>query len=110
MSMCVATCEKTAMSGSYAELGGMVSVAVQTVPNALLFPFPLLRRAMTHAAHLVRTGEDCNLMQYTTNWYWKYALLSLAGWVLLFCILALLTNDMSPDAYPFGPSSHFSAP
>jgi hypothetical protein len=42
MSMCVATCGKAAMAGSYAELPGMVSVAVQTVPYTLVFPLPLL--------------------------------------------------------------------
>ena len=38
-------------------------------------------------------------MQYTMDWYWRYALLSLAGWLLLFGILVLLTKDMTPDAY-----------
>jgi hypothetical protein len=58
MSMCVAACDKTAMAGSYAELGGMVSVAMQTVPYTLVFPLPLLSslllpRAMsTCLAHL----------------------------------------------------------
>ena len=41
MSMRVATCDKTAMVGSSAELVGMVSVAVHAVPDSLLFPFPL---------------------------------------------------------------------
>jgi hypothetical protein len=61
------------------------------------------------------------LMQYTADWYWKYALLSLAGWLLFFCILVLLTKDMSPDtylltnymgpdAYPFDLSSRYSTP
>jgi hypothetical protein len=62
-----------------------------------------------------------NIMQSTADWYWKYALLSLAGWLLLFGILVLLTKDMSPDAYlltnymspdayPFDLSSRFSKP
>jgi hypothetical protein len=62
-----------------------------------------------------------NIMLYTADWYWKYALLSLAGWLLLFGILVLLTKDMSsdaylltnymgPDAYPFDLSSRFSTP
>jgi hypothetical protein len=62
-----------------------------------------------------------NIMQYTADWYWKYALLSLTGWLLLFSILVLLTKDMSPDtylltnymgpdAYPFDLSSRFSRP
>jgi hypothetical protein len=42
MSMYMATCGKTPMAGSYAELGRMVSMAVQAVPYALLFPFTLL--------------------------------------------------------------------
>ena len=60
-------------------------------------------------------------MQYTMAWYWKYALLSLAGWLLLFGILVILTKDMSPDAYlwtnyigpdayPFDMSRRFSTP
>ena len=60
-------------------------------------------------------------MQYTADWYWKYALLSLTGWLLLFSILVLLTKDMSPDtylltnymgpdAYPFDLSSRYSTP
>jgi hypothetical protein len=55
------------------------------------------------------------------DWYWRYALLSLAGWLLLFGILVLLTKDMSPDAYlrtsymspdayPFDMSNRFSTP
>jgi hypothetical protein len=57
-------------------------------------------------------------MRYTRAFYWKYALLSLAGWLLLFGILVLLTKDMSPeayldmapDAYPFDLSNRFSTP
>jgi hypothetical protein len=40
MSMRVGTCEKMAMAGSYAELPGMVPMAVHAVPHPLLFPFP----------------------------------------------------------------------
>ena len=38
----LAACGTTAVVGSYAELCGMVSMAVQALPYALLFPFPLL--------------------------------------------------------------------
>jgi hypothetical protein len=41
MSMRMATCGSKAVGGSPAELLGMVSMAVQTVPDSFLFPFPL---------------------------------------------------------------------
>jgi hypothetical protein len=52
MSMCVAACDKTAMVGSYAELPGMVSMAVHAVPDSLLFPFPfrMISNAFNHNA------------------------------------------------------------
>ena len=42
-------------------------------------------------------------MHYTGDWYFKYAVLNLAGWLLLFGILFLLANYMSPYGYPFDP-------
>jgi hypothetical protein len=51
MSMYMATCGKTPMAGSYAELGRMVSMAVQAVPYALLFPFTLLSFFSAFAAN-----------------------------------------------------------
>jgi hypothetical protein len=42
-------------------------------------------------------------MQYTADWYWKYALLNLAGWLLLFGILVLLANYISADVFPLEP-------
>ena len=43
-------------------------------------------------------------MPYTAGLYCKWALLNLAGWLLLFYILILLGNYMSPDAYLLDPS------
>jgi hypothetical protein len=42
MSMHMATGDTTAMVGPYADLVGMVSVAVQTVPHSFVFSFPFL--------------------------------------------------------------------
>ena len=39
----VAACGTTAVAGSYAELCGMVSMAMQALPDLLLFPFPILK-------------------------------------------------------------------
>jgi hypothetical protein len=41
--VCMATGGTSAVAGSYADLVGMVSMAVQTVPYSLLFPLPLLK-------------------------------------------------------------------
>jgi hypothetical protein len=49
----------------------------------------------------VTGGEE--LMHYTGDWYLKYAALNLAGWLLLFGILLLLANYMSPYAYTIDP-------
>jgi hypothetical protein len=47
--------------------------------------------------------EEGEPMQYTADWYWRYALLNLAGWLLLFGILVLLANYMSADVFPLEP-------
>ena len=39
----VAACGTTAVAGSDAELCGMVSMAMQALPDLLLFPLPLLK-------------------------------------------------------------------
>ena len=61
-------------------------------------------------------------MQYTMAWFWKYALLSLAGWVLLFRHprpfdkrhvsrrLPFGRITSAPDAYPFDMSRRLSTP
>ena len=43
MSMRMEACGSEAMAGSRTELLGMVSMAMQAVPDSFLFPFPFLK-------------------------------------------------------------------
>jgi hypothetical protein len=73
MSMRVATRDKTAMVGSFAELLGMVSMAVHAVPDSLLFPFPfrMIYNAFNHNAprgmsDLARCSSNSEVLAMTT--------------------------------------------
>jgi hypothetical protein len=49
----VAACGATAVAGSDAELCGMVSVAMQALPDLLLFPLPILNLLASAKTHLI---------------------------------------------------------